>query len=1201
MPEIKLDPKQERIVKTLEGPLFVSAGAGSGKTFTLTQRVMYALRPGSKPREQWADPNVPEAFLDSIDQVLAITFTEKAAAELKERIRSALLAEGMETEAAKVDSAWISTIHGMCARIIRAHALDLGIDPKFGVIGYADELKRAAVEHVIHRAVIEDEAGDGPYDELLAAFEVEGAGGCSSGSYLIDILMDILSTASSMVGGLARFEQVKPNASYIPLMEAYREIALTPSYVNFEAATTAFNALEVYASSERDLPALRTCYEACEKLKKRGAIEGEKPAIDIVNSERALFFAEEYLSLHGNALQQLMQLAHEVEREYKELKAADSLLDNDDLLTHAYEALTTDPLVQAEFAGKFKMVMVDEFQDTAQQQVELVRCLCGAEGKELCTVGDAQQSIYRFRGADVSVFRNKKEETEQGSAGTSCSLDVNFRSHADILEYADRIFEGGSGNPLGHDFLHLDSCGEDKRKGARAIEGKTMSRRQAVLVAGGRGNERIQLKARAIAQRFARLRAEEGFEPGDMVILMRSVNNADVFAREVRAAGMPCVVSGGSTTFSSAPEVGAISALLAFLANPDDGERGLLPLLTSPMFGLGATELLALSTHIDEQAQIVDSRSLTAEVFCSGELMEAFGDLPLLNRAREVLLRALSRMGHDSVANVVRDVVNESGWMLRLERSGEAQDRAMAANVLKALAIVEAESETCAFAPRLVARAFDNHVTHEKESPATLNGADSNAVRIMTVHASKGLEFPVVAVVGVDGVSADKSRFKRFEEKGSMLWSAFPNRFTPASDKNLLEPPDLTEDELYGPVPHTASAAFKYFQNKNRELDYEESARLLYVALTRAREVCLLVFGATYGTELKCDHKNSLVGEALSRILPEDPDNGGAPNLGAKKLAFPNSREGDFQLIVPADFKFEGNKKVKRVYAVEEFGPEAQLGLASEDAQSDDDVASALPVAAARSASERSFPLVYPADIKRSLLPFTRPPRQSYSYSFVSHELHEVGEDNTSKRREVEEELPTELLADGVAEPAVPQKRLGNANAATNLGSVFHDACQWLIETGSSRVPAARLDALCAYWTLTPEQRVRVEAALERWYGSEVRAEALKWPCMRAEVPFYSLGMDDLTERFAPYAEGAIDLLCTNPADTSCALVIDYKTGGVASETPEQLQEKHHLQAQIYADVLHKQGFEHVTLKFVRVEQPDPLDPAQPQVVTYEL
>ena len=106
-------------------------------------------------------------------------------------------------------------------------------------------------------------------------------------------------------------------------------------------------------------------------------------------------------------------------------------------------------------------------------------------------------------------------------------------------------------------------------------------------------------------------------------------------------------------------------------------------------------------------------------------------------------------------------------------------------------------------------------------------------------------------------------------------------------------------------------------------------------------------------------------------------------------------------------------------------------------------------------------------------------------------------------------------------------------------------------------------------------------------------------------MPFFSLGCEDEDiARYGAYAEGAIDALAMNPADSSRALVIDYKTGGTPDETPEQLQEKHALQARVYSDVLHKAGFKTVTVKFVRVEQPDPtifVEPAEPQVVTYNL
>ena len=158
-----------------------------------------------------------------------------------------------------------------------------------------------------------------------------------------------------------------------------------------------------------------------------------------------------------------------------------------------------------------------------------------------------------------------------------------------------------------------------------------------------------------------------------------------------------------------------------------------------------------------------------------------------------------------------------------------------------------------------------------------------------------------------------------------------------------------------------------------------------------------------------------------------------------------------------------------------------------------------------------------------------------------------------------------------------------------------------MIEMGEDAVPAARRDALARYWGCTDAQRARLDAALERWCGSAVRAEALAWPQVRAEVPFYSLGAGDLTERFGEFAEGAIDLLCTDPADPARALVIDYKTGGSPQETLEQLQDKHALQAHVYADVLHRAGYTDVALKFVRVEVPDPSLSAQPQVVAYAM
>lgn len=1190
----RLDRKQERIVHTLEGPLFVSAGAGSGKTFTLTQRVLYALTPGSRPASEWADPAVPEAFLDHIDQVLAITFTDKAAAELKERIRSGLVEAGLDEEAERVDGAWISTIHGMCARIIRAHALDLGVDPAFAVADYADDLKRLAAEHVVRRVSAEDAEGGGAFDALLGAFAIEGSTASHDLDTLLKMLIAILGRVSASVTGLDGFRQVEPRPAFRRLLEAYREIADAPSYANGAAARAAVDALDAWMASDRSLEALRACFSACGKLdlRARGMGKDEKSAVGEVRAARPGFFADAYLAARRDALDELIPLAREVEREYTSLKRDRALLDNDDLLSLAYRALKDDPSVREEFAGRFKMVMVDEFQDTAQQQVELVRLLCSPDGRELCTVGDAQQSIYRFRGADVSVFRSKRDEVvSQG--GTVCDLDVNFRSHADILGYADALFSGGEANPLGRDFLHLDSCGEDRRRNARALRCPETSRRQAVLVVGGTADDRARAKADAVAARFCRLREEEGFEPGDMVIILATLSRADVYADAVRAAGMPCVVSGGTSVFRRSPEVGAIGALLNFLANPDDGEGGIIPLVTSPMFGLGATELLALSTRYDAETGVFDTRSVTGDVLIAGEILDDFGELALVERMREVLGRALSRVGRDRMSSIVRDAVSESGWMLRLERGG-AQEHAVAANVLRSLAIVEEVEKGRATAPRAVARAFTDHVAHAKESPATLSGAGGDAVRIMTIHASKGLEFPVVAVAECDGIRPGRDRLQMLERDGETLWAARPNRFEPASDTELLgEIPALDEEVLEsGELPGTATEAFAYMRRRNSDLDYEEAARKLYVAITRAREVALLVLGASGASELACGRGTSLVGEVVSRILPKSAELGDVPDLGSDRLALPGAHAGDYQLVLLSDLDFpyfpsRGKKGAQVHFAAEDFPPSAAAAPEAPAASPIDE----------GDGESRSFTLVRPRSIGVAFSPSPRRTRDGYSYTSLAAALHAEGEDHL---RTDDGQTDDAALAQAARGTVRAEGAGSGGDDPTALGSAFHALAQWLVETGADSVPEERIGAQCRYWGVSEDQRHRLIAALRRWEGSAVRAEVRGWSRLRAEVPFFSQGMEELRDRFGSYAEGAIDLLATDPARPGEALVIDYKTGGSPSETRDRLREKHRLQADVYADVLHRAGFERVTLKFVRVEIDDPERPGEPEVVVYE-
>jgi ATP-dependent exoDNAse (exonuclease V) beta subunit len=1174
-----LMPQQRDIVTTLDRPLFVSAGAGSGKTFTLTRRILWALSPESGP------------FIRNLDQVLAITFTKDAAAEIRERVRGALIEEGMGDIALQVDDAWISTIHGMCSRILRAHALELGLDPEFSVLD--ESVSGPLMDRAVDAVIARERGGLRELQEWYALSGELDPSGFEAGTSAKRLVRTLLERASASRHGFDDMHLIRGSVDFSGLMDAYRQ-CLGASAKAAETARIALDALEAYGCGPQTRGDLAACMLACGMPRPSKAFPKEQVAL--LKAEAADAFINAYLALGGPALDELLALARAVGDEYAALKAERSALDNNDLLRLTYEALRDHPRIRDAYAGKFAMVMIDEFQDTDQQQVDLINFLTGEGGRALCTVGDAQQSIYRFRGAEVEVFRRAQRRIEQGAAagfeGSVVKLVKNFRSHAEVLEYVARVFDDGQGGIM-PSFLNL--LPHDGRADGLRVAGA--SRRQALLVAGGTTEERTAAKAEAIAKRFRAL-ADAGQPAGDMVLLLGGMTRAGIYADAIRAQGLDCVISGGSV-FASTEEAKTIRALVHMLGNLADTAQGLAPVLASPLFALGVQEFLALATAWDAQTGETRRRNIELGILFDDDA-PGFGDLPLLARARTVLRRALSRLGKDPLASIVRDVVNESGWMVRLAERG-AEGRAQAANVLKAIdAVAEAEAEL-GNAPRQVALAYDRFLTG-KQAPGALNEEGGNAVRIMTVHASKGLEFPVVAVSECFGIRSNSARMQSVRrDDGTLDLVALPGRFPDCRDSlgSLIEGAEVEKQfkkylsgsgatgpwldaSLVDDVCATGSAAEAWLSMRDEEdrLALEERARLLYVAMTRAREVCLLAMDAPVGrgkgSALTLKPELDLTPAVLERILPD-----AGASLTCDRLVFDNAQAGDFELIALRDFSYGGV-----VY-------EANAALAD----AEDPVADA-PVPEPMD----SFTLVEPANVYMRVVPAERAPRDSYSYSSVSAELHEEAEDHPEPAEApIAEAAGETAVSDGVEAPRDERAVPSHEGDPTALGSAFHAACQWLIELDRADLPVERADALCRYWGCTAAQRERFDEAVARWLSSDVRAEALAWPCRRAEVPFYSLGMDGLVERFGPYAEGAIDLLCTDPARPGRALLIDYKTGGTPLETPEQLQEKHALQASVYADVLHKAGYEQVTLRFVRVEVPDPSDPTQPQVVTYEL
>ncbi len=1207
-------PAQKASIEHVDGPLLISAGAGSGKTFTLTRRIAWALTPGSAGEGR--------AFVDDIDQVLAITFTEKAAREIKARVRSTLRQEGLVEQALKVDAAWISTIHGMCSRILKEHALSLGMDPAFSIVG--DQEQRDLLDACIEEALgAENELlDDGRFGGLVRAYGARGGEGSVQ-----DMLSTVLNTASGLMDGLDAFELGpelrEASRLALEIKLAYEE---TLALVEAEAAQRK----KPTSTMESALVGCPAAIEELEVLVERGCSHGEllsripalfcpkkygstefKAAVDELRSALALAAGECEAALARPHAEALLALARDVEARYQERLDQRGALDMDGLLRAVLRAFRERPDMAAAYADRFKLVMVDEFQDTNQLQIDMISYLVGDREQRLCTVGDAQQSIYAFRGADVSVYEAHKARMRSPEVGAlDVRLDANFRSNAAILSFAERIFQ--QGHVFGDGFLHLDAGRDESR--VKAPYHGSAPRIDIVDVEGEKGvvaDDRADFAAEAIAERFERLRAE-GHESRDMVVLLGTMARSVRYAEILRAHGFDCVITGGST-FASFPEVRTVGALLSALANPAD-TQALFAVLTSDVFGLSADDVVDISTKRGEDG-LPRRRSLAAGLRAVAE--EGAGSLPLRAAVR-ALDRARRRVGTERPSRIVEGVLRDSGALVRCEQAG-AQGVAQAANVLKAVRLVE-DFEADGAGLAQVARSFARFVDEcGKDKPGALTASERNYVQIMTVHASKGLEFPIVALADCWKVSARETAGNLLVKhaRGTVYCSLRPGRADEAIRK--IEKA-YTLDESTTPLfdrVRSERSAFAY-----RELlkafiaqeSLEERRRCFYVAVTRASEALIPVF-TEEGAPIVEDVRTALCGDGPWPEREGLLDYGGAEPARFTRVTV-TAEERDAYRRAQAERAGE-----RPAFAVPEYGEREPV---------------------------RPAPW--------------RPVREGmWSYSSLSEHAG-AGESEPDECEEDEraiggegstvlaegatadalagcmdgldaENAPDEDSARAFAEPAMAPSPFAldddaaweeiaaslaeNADRATDLGSAFHLIAQCAVEERAAGMPLAcpsdvRVRAVERACRVTPDQAFRLRTALDRWFASETAAQAAACESVRAEVPFcIAIDAEDaheagdltpdaaeLASRGTFYLEGEIDLLCED-GEGGSALVVDYKTGGCADETPERLQEKHGLQARCYALAVLRQGTPAVELRFVRVEQEDGARPGQPQEVVF--
>ncbi len=874
---------RRRAVAERDRGLVLAAGAGSGKTRLLVDRYVSLV----------ADDGVDPA------RILAITFTEKAAAEMRRRVLAELKARGDAGARRSAARAPISTIHGFAAALLRENFHLLGLDPAFGIPG----------------AVERDEFLDAAFDDW---FRLADAGfyrlaARLGESFLRGTVLKLIDQEQSLGRGAGHLAALAADLS--PEREARRaEFERRRAGLRGNAAA-ALSLLVTETLGGKSGEKLRRAAELLPGLRE-GKLDGELLDELKASTSRLQKLSPEgkaHLAAFRDGLKSLDALsddawAAELEsepfraelyrvtartlEEFAAYKLRRGYVDYEDMLRLARDLLRDRPGVAAGVRRRFEHVLVDEFQDTNRLQREIVGLLTSGRPERLFVVGDRRQSIYRFRHAEVEVFDRHVEET-QSSGGLAVPLAENFRSRPELVAFTSAFFkelEGEafppmkpaapyesrlSGSPV--EVLLVDQ-GKRSIAEARWEEFDRLAAGIAALVAGGAeiydrdvdGYRRIEFR--------------------DVAVLARTRGPFGDIERSLERFGIPARAPGGRE-FYDRVEITDLTSLLGWIADPRD-DAVAAAVLRSPFFDVSDDGLFWLARAEDGLARGVES----------GRLPEGLSDADraATERARGLLAEARAITGHSTVAEVIELVAARTGYFEKiLARRRGLAEHANLQRFLAEAAGFAADSGGPAAAAEYFRRARALAAV-ETESATELGAED--AVSVLTVHGAKGLEFPVVAV-------CDLGR-----APGGGGWGA------PPANADLGLGLDLRNE--VGVRTETAGA--RLVKLTESEAEGAEARRVLYVAMTRARERLILSGVARSDKEPERDSARpvewvrSVLG--LKEELPESISFAGV-DVG---LAPPSSPRAGKRLVTLAEKLGEGFNPAENLRAPKKLSPKKE-------------------------------------------------------------------------------------------------------------------------------------------------------------------------------------------------------------------------------------------------------------------------------------
>jgi ATP-dependent helicase/nuclease subunit A len=799
--ERKPTAEQRAAIEATAAEVMVEAGAGTGKTGVMVDRYCRLV----------CDRGV------SPDAVLAFTFTDKAAAELRQRIRAEVErraeagSERARELAPRLGNAWVMTIHGFCNRLLSAHPVAVGIDPRFRVLD-APETERAAGE---------------AFDEALEAFLAEGDRGREETAAAFDIggLRTMVIGAHAELRSRGTAEPQLPEPPEPDVQGALRDAAaaasealpeLKPDSANHELLERALALLEDGGDppSLDEIASLRTGSKAKPVVAYKEAIEA---ALSRVAEAGEGGLAYRHIAV-------LLQLFSARFAAAKERRAGIDFEDLQLLAARLLERTETG----ATYRARFSHLLVDEFQDTNRLQLRLIEALRGPKC-QLMVVGDELQSIYGFRHADLDVFRQRRAAIEASPNGETIPLSGNFRSRPEVIgavnAIGERLLAGYTPLRVGTPPSRPEPPGEGPAVEMLLTgrEGWDDGEIQLDPVTDARTPANQLAEARFLAARLREL-ADRGVKRGAMVVLLRAFTRLDAHEDSLERAGLRPYVVGGRGYWSQ-QQVADVCALLATIANPLD-DQALLGTLASPACGVAPDTLWLLRAAAGRGRQLWPAIEQAAGLGESDEVDdERLGEVPadelmLLGRFAETLTRLRRRATSLSLAGLIDAAVTETGYDLSVLMRPAGEMRFANVRKLMRLAADFESAEGRDLRGLLDFLAARADADADAQAATAVEGHDG--VRIMTIHSAKGLEFDVVAIPHLSRglLPATRTPLLTLGREQESPRVGMQLRRLGARGVNLYAQRELAEEA--------------------QKREAEEELRLFHVGATRARQRLLL-------------------------------------------------------------------------------------------------------------------------------------------------------------------------------------------------------------------------------------------------------------------------------------------------------------------------------------------------------------------------